>query len=172
MSFVPLSQRLIRLRRKGLIGVSRERSSLIWPVFLREKDFTLVWVESAKISTLYWTCLRRGRLKRIGEEVQALSLYMRRWAIEVDYLYLKTRLGLGDFRVPSMEGIERYFVLTFLTLAYLAWRKAEEGVSRLSEIIALHRQEQYEEILRAFGRRIIERQSIELALEEFLPKAA
>jgi len=166
---------------------------------LRDKDFTRVWVESAKTSTLYWACLRRGRLKGIEEEVsviiskrhrrdkrpefflctdlslsakQALSLYMRRWAIEVDYLYLKTRLGLGDFRVRSMEGIERYFMLTFLTLAYLAWRKAEEGASSISEVIALHRQEQYEEILRAFGRRIIERQSIELALEEFLPKAA
>jgi len=131
---------------------------------LRDKDFTRVWVESAKTSTLYWACLRRGRLKGIGEEVsviiskrhrrdkrpefflctdlslsakQALSLYMRRWAIEVDYLYLKTRLGLGDFRVRSKEGIERYFVLTFLTLAYLAWREAEEGASSISEVIAL-----------------------------------
>jgi len=69
---------------------------------------------------------------------------MRRWAIEVDYLYLKTRLGLGDFRVRSMEGIERYFMLTFLTLAYLARRKAEEGASSLSEVIALHRREQYD----------------------------
>ncbi len=166
---------------------------------LRERDFTRVWVDSAKTSTLYWTCLRKGKLKGIVEEVsvviskrhrgdkrpefflctdlslsakQALSLYTRRWAIEVDYLYLKTRLGLGDFRVRSMEGIERYFTLTFISLAYLAWRKAEEGVSSISEVIALHRKEQYEEILRAFGRKVIERESVELALEEFLPKAA
>ncbi len=166
---------------------------------LRDRDFTRLWVDSAKTSTLYWSCLRRGRLKGIGEELsviiskrhprdkrpefflctdsqlsakQALSLYTRRWAIEVDYLYLKTRLGLGDFRVRSMEGIQRYFTLTFLTLAYLGWRRVEEGVNSLAEVIALHRQEQYEETLRAFGRKVIEQKSVESALEEFLPKAA
>lgn len=166
---------------------------------LRNKNLTRVWVDSGNTSTLYWSCLRRGRLKGLSEEVsliiskrhprdkrpefflctdlslsakQALSLYTRRWAIEVDYLYLKTRLGLEDFRVRSMEGINRYFTLTFLSLGYLSWRKAEEGVHNLSEVIALHRREQYEEILRAFGRKVIEKRSVELALEEFLPKAA
>lgn len=166
---------------------------------LRNKDLTRIWVDSGNTSTLYWTCLRRGRLKGLREEVsliiskrhprdkrpefflctdlslsakQALSLYTRRWAIEVDYLYVKTRLGLGDFRVRSMEGINRYFTLTFLSLGYLSWRKVEEEVHNLSEVIALHRREQYEEILRAFGRKVIEQRSVNLALEEFLPKAA
>lgn len=140
---------------------------------LRDKDFTRLWVDSAKTSTLYWVCQRKGRLKGISEQLsviiskrhcrdkrpefflctdlslsakQALSLYMRRWAIEVDYLYLKTQLGLRDFRIRSMEGIERYFTLTSLSLAHLTWRKAEEGTSSISVVIALHRKEQYEEI--------------------------
>jgi len=66
---------------------------------------------------------------------EALSLYTRRWAIEIDYLYLKTRLGLGDFRLRSMEGINRYFALTFLTLAYLSWRKVEEGVHSIISLM-------------------------------------
>lgn len=167
--------------------------------YLRDKNLTKVWVDSANTSTLYWTCLKRGRLKGLSKEVsviiskrhprdkrpefflctdtslsarEALSLYVRRWAIEIDYLYLKTRLGLGDFRLRSMEGINRYFTLVFLTLAYLSWRKAEEGAKNISEVIAIHRQEQYEEVLRAFGRKVVDGQSVEEALKTFLLKAA
>lgn len=167
--------------------------------YVRHRNLTKVWVDSTNTSTLYWTCLKRGKLKGITDEVsviiskrhprdkrpefflctdtslsvkKALSLYTRRWAIEVDYLYLKNRLGLEDFRLRSMEGINRYFTLTFLTLAYLSWRKAEEGIDTLSDVIAVHRQEQYEEMLRAFGRKVLEEQSVELALNSFLPKAA
>lgn len=167
--------------------------------YLRNKNLTKVWVDSANTSTLYWTCLKRGKLKGLSKEVsviiskrhprdkrpefflctdtslsakEALSLYSRRWAVEIDYLYLKTRLGLGDFRLRSMEGINRYFTLVFLTLAYLSWRKAEEGAKNISEVIAIHRQEQYEEVLRAFGRKVIEGQSVEEALKTFLLKAA
>jgi len=167
--------------------------------YLGNKNLTKVWVDSATTSTLYWTCLKQGKLRGLLKEVsviiskrhprdkrpefflctdtslsakEALSLYVRRWAIEIDYLYLKTRLGLGDFRLRSMEGINRYFTLVFLTLAYLSWRKAEEGTKNISEVIAIHRQEQYEEVLRAFGRKVIEGQSVEEALKIFLPKAA
>jgi len=166
---------------------------------IRHRNLTRTWVDSANTSTLYWACLKRGKLKGITDEVsviiskrhhrdkrpefflctdtslsvkKALSLYMRRWAIEVDYLYLKTRLGLEDFRLRSMEGITRYFTLTFLTLAYLSWRKAEEGHLSISEVIAVHRQEQYEEMFRAFGEKVLEEQSVESALKIFLPKAA
>jgi len=167
--------------------------------YLRNKNFTKTWVDSARSTTLYWTCLKRGTIKGFQDVMsviiskrhsrdkkpefflctdlslsakQALSLYTRRWAIEVDYLYLKDRLGLEDFRVRSMEGINKYFTLTFLDLAYLMWRKAEEEISTISKVIAIHRREQYEESLMAFGRRVIETQSVDLALKEFLPKAA
>jgi len=170
-----------------------------WAHYLRSKNLTKTWIDSANTSTLYWTTLKKGRLKGILEEVsviiskrhpgdkrpefflctdtslntrEALSLYTRRWAIEIDYLYLKTRLGLGDFRLRSMEGIDRYFTLTFLTLAYLSWRKFEEGIHNISDVIAIHRQEQYEETLRSFGRKVLEDKSVELALKTFLPKAA
>jgi hypothetical protein len=167
--------------------------------YVRHRDLTRVLVDSANTSTLYWTCLKRGKLKGVTSEVdviiskrhprdkrpefflctdaslsvkKALGLYTKRWAIEADYLYLKSRLGLGDFRLRSMEGINRYFTLTFLTLAYLSWRKAEEGIDTLSDVIAVHRQEQYEKMLRAFDRRVLEEQSVESALNSFLPKVA
>lgn len=48
----------------------------------------------------------------------------------------------------------------------------EEGAKNISEVIAIHRQEQYEEVLRAFGRKVVDGQSVEEALKTFLLKAA
>lgn len=48
----------------------------------------------------------------------------------------------------------------------------EEGIYTLSDVIAIHRGEQYEEMLQAFGRKVLEEQSVESALNIFLPKAA
>jgi len=170
-----------------------------WAHYLRSKNLSKIWIDSANTSTPYWTSVKKGRLKGLSREVcviiskrhpgdkhpefflctdtslsakEALSLYTRRWAIEIDYLYLKTRLGLGDFRLRSMEGINRYFTLVFLTLTYLSWRKYEERAKSISEVIAIHRQEQYEETLKAFGRKVLEEQSVDFALKIFLPKAA
>jgi hypothetical protein len=36
---------------------------------------------------------------------EVLSRYTRRWAVEVDHLYLKLRLGLGDFRLRRYEDV-------------------------------------------------------------------
>jgi hypothetical protein len=51
-----------------------------------------------------------------------LAYYQKRWAIEVDHLYLKQFLGLADFRVQSFEAVEKWFAIVFLALAYLQWR--------------------------------------------------
>lgn len=50
---------------------------------------------------------------------EILELYAARWGCEVDYLYLKTRLGLEDFRLRSVEGIAKYIAVVFLVLAFL-----------------------------------------------------
>jgi hypothetical protein len=166
---------------------------------LGNKSLTRTWVNSAETSALYFTCLRKGKLRGIEKEVsviiskrhirdkrpgfflctdtsfsakQALSVYMRRWAIEIDYLYLKKRLGLSDFRVRSMEGIYRYFTLVFLTLVYLSWRKVEEGCKSISHAIAFHRADQHERVLRVFGEKVLQEKSVEPALRIFLPEAA
>lgn len=70
--------------------------------------------------------------------------YQRRWSVEVDNLYLKTRLGLGDFRVQSVEAIEKWYALVFLTYAYLQRRLEEERSERIrtiADVIRLHQQE-------------------------------
>lgn len=170
--------------------------------YTTSKRFTAVWVDAPQNSTRYWVIKLIGRLKGIGEEFaviiskrhpgdkrpeyflatdvtlsakEALSLYTRRWAIEVDHLYLKNRLGLGDFRLRSVEGISKYFDLVFLTLVYLHWRKSElhdPNIKTLSDVIALHRQEQYVEFLRDFGQKVLEQNSVELAIAQFVSDEA
>jgi len=76
----------------------------------------------------------------LGAE-RILNYYTKRWSCEVDYLYLKGRLGLEDFRLRSVEGITKYFTLIFLALAYLQFRLAKERgpkIKTLSDVITLH----------------------------------
>ena len=55
-----------------------------------------------------------------------LSIYQKRWPIEVDNFYVKQHLGLADFRVQSYEAIEKWFAVVFLALGFLQWRLNHE----------------------------------------------
>jgi hypothetical protein len=52
---------------------------------------------------------------------EALKLYQKRWPVEVDNLYLKQVLGLGDFRLQSFEAIEKWFAVVTLAMNYLQY---------------------------------------------------
>lgn len=163
--------------------------------YLRNKAFTPTWVGPTDSETLYWVCVREGHLRGLRDEVkifiskrhprdrtpefflctdtslsarQGLGYYSQRWAVEVDHLYLKTRLGLEDFRLRSVEEIKKYLSLTFLTLSYLHWRKFEERAKTLREVIALHRRQQWQQTLKNFGQQILKYGEVEPVLSRFL----
>lgn len=168
----------------------------------RNRDFKPIMVKSSDASTRYWVSQQRGYLNDIKDEVsifiskrhpndsrpeyfmttdlslspsEGLSRYGRRWAVEVDHLYLKVRLGLGDFRLRYYEGISRYFDLVGLTLAYLNWRRVEESnpdIHSLSDVIALHRHDQQRTFLHYFGEQTLKLGSVDLAIADLLAKAA
>ena len=75
----------------------------------------------------------------------ALTIYQKRWPIEVDNFYLKQALGLGDFRVRSFEAVEKWYAIVFLALTYLQWRlnhaKGPHRAPNLAAIIRQHREE-------------------------------
>jgi hypothetical protein len=75
----------------------------------------------------------------------ALTIYQKRWPIEVDNFYLKQALGLGDFRVQSFEAVEKWYAIVFLALTYLQWRlnhaKGPHRAPNLAAIIRQHREE-------------------------------
>ena len=170
--------------------------------YIRNRKFKPITVNSSDSSIRYWVHTLQGHLPGLRDEVsiiiskrhrrdkrpefflctdtslraqEALSRYMRRWAVEVDHLYLKVRLGLGDFRLRSYEGITKYFDLVGLTLGYLHWRKVEDqdaDAKTLSDVIAQHRQDQQQACLRAFGELVLKRGSVDQAMADWYKQAA
>jgi hypothetical protein len=103
---------------------------------------------------------------------QVLSRYMKRWPCEVANLYLKTRLGLGDFRVRSFESIEKFFVLTWLALAFLEWRLAISHHSQtktLADVIRLQRYEHARRTMRAACEMAMQTGDVDSVLQRFAP---
>lgn len=188
-----------KFKKKGA-GKARQLSQLAR--YIRTREFKAVTVSSSDSSTRYWVHTLRGYLPALTDEVsiivskrnqrdkrpeyflctdltlsaqEVLSRYTRRWAVEVDHLYLKVRLGLGDFRLRSYEGITKYFELVGLTLAYLYWRKVEDKETQfktVSDVIAQHRTEQQENCLRAFGELVLKKGSVDRAIAEWYKQAA
>jgi Transposase DDE domain len=76
---------------------------------------------------------------------QILSIYQKRWPVEVDNFYVKQHLGLADFRVQSYEATEKWFAIVFLALVFLQWRfnqgHAQERWQSLGDVVRHHRYE-------------------------------
>lgn len=168
--------------------------------YLRNKSFYPVWLGSAEDSTRYLVHARRESLGRLNRKVRViiskrhnrdkrpeyfmctepslgtrkvLNGYSQRWAVEVDHLYLKTRLGLEDFRIRSVEGITKYFSLTFLSLAYLYWRLGERGSpddKKLADVIREHRSYHFRQVLEHFGKEVLRLRSVDAALKTVFPE--
>jgi hypothetical protein len=75
---------------------------------------------------------------------QVLQGYAWRWSCEVVNFYLKTQLGLADFRVQSYEAVDKYMVVVHLAWAYVEQRFAQERSAQIKtygDIIRQHRDE-------------------------------
>jgi hypothetical protein len=75
---------------------------------------------------------------------QALQGYSGRWSCEVGNFYLKTQLGLSDFRVRAYEAVDKYMVVVLLTWAYVERRFEQERsaqVKTYGDLIRRHRDE-------------------------------
>jgi hypothetical protein len=76
---------------------------------------------------------------------QILSIYQKRWPVEVDNFYVKQHLGLADFRVQSYEATEKWFAIVFLALVFLQWRfnhaHTKEQWHSLADVVRQHRYE-------------------------------
>src|SRR5256712_14120533 len=84
---------------------------------------------------------------------QILSIYQKRWPIEVDNFYVKQPLGLADFRVQSYEATEKWFAIVLLALVFLQWRLnhalAKERLRSLADVVRHHRYEHARTLLEA-----------------------
>ncbi len=78
---------------------------------------------------------------------ETLRGYSGRWSCEVVNFYVKTQLGLADFRVRSVEAVDRYVVAVHLAWAYVERRFVEERSAQIrcyGDLIRRHREEHAE----------------------------
>ncbi len=103
--------------------------------------------------------------------VKALRGYGGRWSCEVVNFYVKTRLGLADFRVHSYEAVERYIVAVQLVWAYVEYRLAQERSDQVKcygDVIRRHRDEHAQAWLTEAVTMALEVGRAEPVLERFL----
>jgi hypothetical protein len=102
---------------------------------------------------------------------QALQGYRRRWSCEVDNFYLKTQVGLADFRVQSYEAVDKYMVVVLLAWAYVERRCAQERSAQIKtygDVIRRHQDEHAIDWLKGAVEMAIETGDAEVVLQRFL----
>lgn len=102
---------------------------------------------------------------------QALQGYAWRWSCELVNFYLKTQLGLADFRVQSYEAVDKYMVVVHLAWAYVERRFCQERsgqVKTYGDIIRRHRDEHAITWLTGAVEMAVKTGRIDLVLQRFL----
>jgi hypothetical protein len=166
---------------------------------LRHKWYTPVCVTTADgDKQTYYVRRREGRLAEVPHNVRvffskrhprktylayiactdlacsaksALQGYTWRWSCETVNFFLKTQLGLQDFRVRSYEAVDKYMVVVHLAWAYIEHRFAQERsaqVQTYGDIIRLHRDEHAVDWLTGALEMALETNDIDLVLQRFL----
>jgi hypothetical protein len=106
---------------------------------------------------------------------EALRIYQKRWPVEVDNLYLKEVLGLGDFRLQSLEAIQKWFEVVNLALNYLQYcamlkYHPRQPVFSLAQCKRQHQRTHTQAFLRALIAEVKRRPSqVEAVVHSFLP---
>jgi hypothetical protein len=102
---------------------------------------------------------------------ETLRGYGGRWSCEVVNFYVKTRLGLADFRVRSYEAVERYVLAVHLAWAYVEQRFARERSTTIQcygDVIRRHRDDHAAAWLRSAVEQGIRTGDVESVLKRFL----
>lgn len=106
---------------------------------------------------------------------EALRIYQKRWPVEVDNLYLKEVLGLGDFRLQSFEAIQKWFAVVVLAINYLQYcamltYTPKQPLLSLADCKRQHQRTHFQILLRALIAEIKKQpQQVEAILQSFLP---
>ena len=104
----------------------------------------------------------------------ALQGYGRRWSCEIDNFYLKTQVGLADFRVQSYEAVDKWCAVVQVAWAYIEWRFVQDRSTQVTcpaDIIRRHREEHQRDWLTGALQMALETGSIDAVLDRFLPAA-
>ena len=93
----------------------------------------------------------------------------------MDNFYLKTQLGLADFRVQSYEAVDKYLLVVHLAWAYVERRFSQERCAQIrcfGDIIRRHRDEHAVRWLTGALEAVLETGDIQAVLQRFLRQPA
>jgi hypothetical protein len=166
---------------------------------LRHRRYTHVQVTAADgKKTTYYVRQTTGRLEKVPFDVrvffskrhprekspayfmstdltrsaqQALKGYSGRWSCEVGNFYLKTQLGLSDFRVRAYEVVDKYMIVVLLTWAYVERRFEQERSAQIKtygDLIRRHRDEHAVEWLTGAIAMMQKTGDLQLVLDQYL----
>ena len=85
--------------------------------------------------------------------------------------YLKTQLGLSDFRVRACEAVDKYLVVVLLTWAYVERRFEQERCAQIKtygDLIRRHRDEHAVEWLTGAMRMLQDTGDMQQVLQRYL----
>jgi hypothetical protein len=102
---------------------------------------------------------------------QALQGYSGRWSCEVSNFYLKTQLGLSDFRVQAYQAVDKYMLVVLLTWAYVERRFQQEHSAQIKtygDLIRRHRDEHAIEWLTSALKMMQETGDLQQVLQRYL----
>jgi hypothetical protein len=141
-------------------------------VQIGECSYTFAWRMYLREKTVRRLNRKRSKHQRVKFQT-ILNWYQRRWPIEVDYWYLKQRLGLGDFRLHSYEAIHRWYSVVYLTFSFLQWqlyaaRASGQPLSSVADVIKLKKAEHAREVLIAACKEAIACGEVEPVVERFI----
>lgn len=94
--------------------------------------------------------------------------------MEVDNIYLKEGLGLGDFRLQSFEAAEKWFAVVVLAINYLQFQAAQAYLKSrtrqpLADFIRHHRLKHLQFLLRTVFKEARQSQDVDAILESSYP---
>jgi hypothetical protein len=107
--------------------------------------------------------------------VETLRGYGGRWSCEVVNFYVKTQLGLADFRVRSYEAVDHYVVVVHLAWAYVEERFVQERSAQIQcygDLMRRHREEHARAWLTAALQEALATGQIEPVLQRYLRQPA
>jgi len=166
---------------------------------LRHRRYTHVRVTAADGNpTTYYVRDTTGRLQKVPHQVRvflskrhprekypayfmstdvtrsaqaALQGYRRRWSCEVDNFYLKTQVGLADFRVQSYAAVDKYMVVVLLAWGYIERRFVQERSAQIKthgDVIRRHRDEHAIDWLKSAVEMAAQTGDVDMVLQHFL----
>jgi DDE family transposase len=115
----------------------------------------------------YFVCTELSLSAKTG-----LAFYQKRWSIEVDNFSLKQSLGLADFRLQSVEAVEKGYAIVFLALTYLQWRlnhsEDQDQLNTVAQVIRSHRLEHARQVLQVACQQALHLGQVEPILQRFI----